>query len=296
MSWETILYEEHENVAKIILNKPERANTQNIQMIYEIDEAMKKAENDPQIRVIILAGAGKHFSAGHDLSGGSRAARFVEEMNKRYDLPEDQFSTEWFYFRELEIYYEKCLAIRNLAKPTIAQVQGQAIAGGMMVACMCDLIVAADNAVFSNPTLRMAASSTELLLEPWDMNNLRRAKELLWTGDSFSAKEALELGMINRIVPLERLEEETMRLARRIAQTPPMAVMLTKRSINKTQDMKGQSLSWDYHFIMHQLAHSTESFKKWMAQANQAAAKGGMKAYLEFRDSKYKEEGANLEL
>lgn len=289
MNWETISYEEQGNVAKIILNRPDRANTQSIQMIYEIDEAMKKAEHDPKIRVVILAGAGKHFSAGHDVSGGGRAAKFVEEMKSRYDLPEDQYSTEWFYFREMEIYYEKCLTIRNLAKPTIAQVQGQAIAGGMMIACMCDLILAADNAVFSNPTLRMAASATEILMEPWDMNNLRRAKELLWTGDTFTAKEALELGMINRVVPLERLEEETMRLASRIAQTPPMAVLLTKRSINRTQDMKGQSLSWDYHFIMHQLSHSTETFKNWISQANEAAGKGGMKAYLEFRDGPYRD-------
>jgi len=162
------------------------------------------------------------------------------------------------------------------------------VAGGMMVACMCDLIVAAENAVFNNPTLRMSASSLEILVEPWDFNNLRRAKELMWTGDSFTAREALELGMINRIVPLDELEEETLKLARRIAATPPMAVQLTKRSINRTQDMKGQSISWDYHFIMHQLAHSTEEFKAWVKGAAEAMKQGGMKAYLEYRDKPYR--------
>jgi len=289
MAWETVLYEELDTIARITMNRPKTANTQNIQMIYEMDEAFKKAESDPNIRVVILAGAGKHFSAGHDISFRKEDLVSLEALQKEYGLPEGEVPSEWRYYHEQDIYLEKCLNIRNLFKPTVAQVQGHAVAGGMMVACMCDLIVAAENAVFTNPTLRMSASSLEILVEPWDFNNLRRAKELMWTGDPFTAREALELGMINRIVTLDALEEETLKLARRIAATPPMAVQLTKRSINRTQDMKGQSISWDYHFVMHQLAHSTEEFKAWVKGAGEAMKQGGMKAYLEYRDKPYKE-------
>lgn len=287
MGWETVLYEEIENIAKITMNRPQAINTQNIQMLYEMDEAFKKAEKDPNIRVVILAGAGRHFSAGHDISFRKEDLGSLGDLQRKYGLAEGEVPSEWRYYHEQDIYLEKCLNIRNLFKPTIAQVQGHAVAGGMMVACMCDLIVAADNAVFSNPTLRMSASSLEILVEPWDMNNLRRAKELIWTGSQFTAQEALELGMINRVVPLEKLEEETLKLARRVAASPPMAVQLTKRSINRTQDMKGQSVSWDYHFIMHQLAHSTEEFKAWVKGAGEAMSKTGMRGYLEYRDKPY---------
>ncbi len=287
MAWETVLYEEIDTIARITMNRPETANTQNIQLIYEMDEAFKKAEEAPDVRVVVLAGAGKNFSAGHDISFRKEDLTSLENLQKKYGLEEGHVPSEWRYYHEQDIYLEKCLNIRNLFKPTIAQVQGHAIAGGMMVACMCDLIVAADNAVFSNPTLRMSASSLEILVEPWDMNNLRRAKELIWTGDPFAAKEALELGLINRVVPLDKLEEETMMLARRVAATPPIAVQLTKRSINRTQDMKGQSDSWDYHFVMHQLAHSTEEFKAWVKGAGDAMKQGGIKAYLEYRDKPY---------
>lgn len=288
MAWKTVLYEEMDHVAKITMNRPETANTQNIEMLYEMDEAFKAAEKDPNIRVVILAGAGKNFSAGHDISFRKEDLTSLAGLQQKYGLAEGEVPSEWRYYHEQDIYLEKCLNIRNLFKPTIAQVQGHAIAGGMMVACMCDLIVASDNAVFSNPTLRMAASSLEILVEPWDMNNLRRAKELIWTGDPFDAHEALDLGLINRVVPLDQLEEETLKLARRVAASPPMAVQLTKRSINRTQDMKGQSVSWDYHFVMHQLAHSTEEFKAWVAGASKAMKEGGIKGYLAYRDEPYK--------
>ena len=101
------------------------------------------------------------------------------------------------------MYYERCKRIYSFRKPTIAQVQGAAVAAGLMLACMCDLIVAADDAIFSNPVLRMTGAGVELLVEPWELG-IRKAKEFLWTGEKIDAQEAWRLGLVNRVVPTGR--------------------------------------------------------------------------------------------
>jgi hypothetical protein len=145
--------------------------------ILALDDAMRAAAADDAVRVVILAGAGPSFSAGHDLKG-RRQARDVRKLRR---TPEGRFK------HERELYVEKCLAIYHLPKPTIAQVQGHCVAAGLMLAAMCDLIVAADDAVFANPVLRMTGAGVELLVEPWELG-LRKAKEFLWTGDALDAR------------------------------------------------------------------------------------------------------------
>ena len=158
MHWETIIYERIDNIAKISLNRPETHNAQNVQLIKELDEAMKGAEKDTNIRVIILAGKGPSFSSGHDLKG---LAERSQEGVKLYPTLEEQMRFEQ------EFFVDKCLAIRNLPKPTIAQVHGHCIAAGYMLASMCDIIMASEDAQFSNPVLRMTPSAAELLVEPY---------------------------------------------------------------------------------------------------------------------------------
>jgi enoyl-CoA hydratase len=125
-----------------------------------------------------------------------------------------------------------------------------------MLACMCDLIVAADDAVFSNPVLRMTGAAVELLVEPWEIG-IRKAKEFLLTGDTIDAPEAWRLGLVNRVVPRGELTDQTMALAERIALVPPITAQVVKDSLNHTADLMGQSASWKYHFMAHHWTHNT---------------------------------------
>jgi enoyl-CoA hydratase len=268
MARRTIKYAVSERIATITLNRPEARNAQNIRLICELDEAMHRAAADPRVRVIVLAAAGTSFSAGHDLkavvgaddSDGWRAARATPEGRLQ---------------QEQELYVDKCLYIYNLPKPTIAQVQGHCVAAGLMLACMCDLIVAADDAMFSNPVLRMSGAAVELLVEPWELG-ARKAKEFLFTGSTIDAREAWRLGLVNRIVPAKRLEEETRALARQIALVPPVTAALVKESINHTFDLMGKDHSLKYHFMAHQFMHGTKTAQDALAEREKMGSIGAM--------------------
>ena len=159
-------------------------------------------------------------------------------------------------YHEKVMYYDRCKRIHDFRKPTIAAVQGSCVAAGLMLACMCDLIVAADDAKFSNPVLRMTGAGVELLVEPWELG-IRKAKEFLWTGEIIDAQEAWRLGLVNRVVPTDELMERTRELAERIALVPPATAQVVKDSLNQTGDLMGKSASWKYHFMAHHWMHNT---------------------------------------
>lgn len=282
--WDTVIYEKLGEVARITLNRPEKRNALDDRLIEEVHEALYEADLDEDIRVIILTGAGPSFSAGHDLEspephreGGGRQA-LAREMQTRLTGPERLLK------RERYIYYDKSVWHRNLSTPTIAQVQGWCVAGGLMLAAMCDLIVAAKDAKFSNPVLRMTNGGVEILTEVWELGP-RRAKEFLWTGDPITADEARQAGMVNRVVPADQLADAALDLAHRIALTPQAAVELTKRSINFAMDEMGQTRSWEAHFMAHNWAHWTdESF-----QLGKEMGSSGLttKQFVAERDKRY---------
>jgi enoyl-CoA hydratase len=247
MTYEQVAYETRGPVAVISLARPGKRNAQSRQLLDELDDALAAATRDDAVRVIVFAGQGEHFSAGHDLKEAqeSRADFTVEER--------------WAY--EEMRYYDYAFRIWDCPKPTIASVQGACIAAGFMVANMCDLIVASDDAVFADPVVRtLGASAVELLVHPWVLG-ARRAKEILFTGDRFTAAEALAWGMVNRVVARAELESATMTLADRIAETPAFALRLVKRSINRTLDIQGFRNALNAHFDNHQLSHVSEAFK-----------------------------------
>src|SRR6266702_4478471 len=223
-AFETVRYEVDGPVCTITLDRPESANAQNTQLIDELDAAFDRADADDDVRVVVLAGEGKHFSAGHDLK---ELLTKGDEWAKMRDTPEGKLR------HEQVMYFDRCVKIRDFRKPTIAAVQGSCVAAGLMLACMCDLIVAADDAVFQNPVLRMTGAAVELLVEPWELG-IRKAKEFLWTGDKIDAQEAWRLGLVNRVVARKRLAAETLALAERIALVPPVTASLVKESLNQT--------------------------------------------------------------
>lgn len=249
MDFHTILYEVDGPVATITLNRPEVANAQDNRLIDELDAAFDLADADDDVRVVILAAAGRHFSSGHDLKALVGDAE-PDEWRLMRETPEGKFR------HEQVMYFERCLRIRDFRKPTIAAVQGKCIAAGVMLACMCDLIVASDDAAFQNPVLRMTGAAVEILVEPWEMP-ARKAKEFLLAAETLTAADAERLGMVNRVVPADRLMDATRELAERIALVPPATAQVVKRSINKTLELQGQKDAWDYHFMAHHWMHNT---------------------------------------
>jgi enoyl-CoA hydratase len=247
MEYATLAVERHDSVCRISLARESARNAQSQQMLDELDDALTRAEQDDSVRVVVLAGRGAHFSAGHDLK---------EAQAKRADFTVEE---RWEY--ESRRYYGYCLRIWDFSKPTVAQVQGACVAGGFMIANMCDLVVCSDTAYFSDPVGHtLAAAATEVLIHPWVMG-LRKAKEMLYTGEKVDAQEALRIGMVNRVVPEAELDAATLALAQRIAQAPPFGLRLIKRSLNRTADAQGFRTALSAHFDTHQLSHLSEEFQ-----------------------------------
>jgi enoyl-CoA hydratase/carnithine racemase len=276
MGYQTILVERRGAVELVTMNRPEVRNAQNTQLLTELHEALQAADQDPEVNVIVVAGAGPSFSSGHDLKAYVGEAP-SDEWHEKRKTPEGKFE------HERKMYFERSLAIHDLEKPTIAMVQGKCIAGGLMVACMCDLIVAADDAVFQNPVLRMTGAGVEVLVEIADLGP-RKAKEFLWTGDEIDAAEAHRLGLVNRVVPKDSLEQETMALAERVAKMPPVTVQNVKRSINHAQDLAGFRNALEYHFMVHQFQHNTKTSLDALAERKK---KGSMKEVFKDRDADF---------
>lgn len=276
MGFQTILVERRGAVEWVTMNRPEVRNAQNTALIDELDEALRTADADPEVNVIVLAGAGKDFSAGHDLKASVGEAP-TDTWHAKRKTPEGKFE------HERKQYFEKCLAVRDLTKPTIAMVQGHCVAAGLMLAAMCDLIVASDDAVFSNPVLRMTGAGVEVLTEPFDLG-FRKAKEFLFTGDEIDAAEAWRLGLVNRVIPRTKLEDETLALATRIAKMPSATVQNVKRSINHAQDLAGFRSALEYHFMVHQFQHNSKTSLDALAARME---KGSMKEVFSDRDSAF---------
>jgi enoyl-CoA hydratase len=246
MTYATLEVENHGAVRRILLAREAQRNAQSQQMLDELDAAFADAARDNTVRVVILGGNGAHFSAGHDLkqAQAERANFTVEER--------------WAY--EEQRYFDYCLRIWDFPKPTIAQVQGACVAGGFMLANMCDLIVAAESAYFSDPVGHtLGAAATEVLIHPWVMG-VRKAKEMLFAGTRIAADEALRIGMVNRVVAEAELGSHTLDLAQQIAKAPPFGLRLIKRSLNRTLDSQGLRAALAAHFDTHQLSHLSEGF------------------------------------
>lgn len=252
MAFETVIYEKIEgNIAKITMNRPEYRNAQHRKMTEELLEAFDMAEKDDEVRVIILAGAGPVFSAGHDL--GTPAA---QEERKREVIPEGpDGGAAWTLKREEDIYLDPCMKWRDLPKPTIAQVHSFCIMGGLMLASAMDIIIASDDAKFSDQSVRMACQALEYFPLTWDIGG-RRTKEFLFTGDFIDAQTAYQWGLVNRVVPRDKLEEETLELARRIAMQNPFLLKLAKKMVNDQLDLMGQRQGLLQGFALHQLCHA----------------------------------------
>ncbi len=235
-------YEVEGRIATITLNRAEAANAQTLPMLDDLDEAWRRAAEDDEVRVIILQGNGKHFSAGHDIKG----------VSSEGETP--TWTLAGIYATESRRFLEYSLRWRNIPKPSIAAVQGVCIAGGLLLAWPCDLIIAADNAKFSDPVVNMGIGGVEYHGHTWEWG-ARKAKEMLFTGRSMTAEEAERLGMVNKVVPLDDLRSETRALAEEIAKKHPFALRQAKRAVNQTLDVQGFYAAVQSVFDIHQTGH-----------------------------------------
>ena len=230
MPYENLLISQDGPVLTITVNRPEVRNAQSRMMLEEFDDALMNAAEDDSVRVAIVAGAGDHFSSGHDL--GSPQEKADRERRPYPDNIPGAYARSW------NQNIANTMRWRDFPKPTIAQVQGYCIMGGLILATACDLIVAADDARFSDRTVRWGGPHVQFASLPWEVG-FRKAKEYLFTGDWIDAYEAERLGLVNRVVPADKLSEETMALAQRIALQDPFALRMSKFSVNRMQDEMG---------------------------------------------------------
>lgn len=253
---DVVTYSVTDGLAMITMNRPQYRNAQNSAMTYALDAAFTRAVDDADVHVIVLRGNGEHFSAGHDIGTPDR------DHHVHYDNRAvlwwdhlDRPGGDQRFARETEVYLGMCRRWREIPKPVIAMVQGACVAGGLMLAWICDLIVASEDAFFADPVLRMGIPGVEYFAHPWVLGT-RFAKEILYTGDRFTARRAYEVGMVSHVVPRATLEAETVALATRIAAMPMFGLALTKRAVNQCEDQMGLRNGMDAAFGLHHFAHA----------------------------------------
>ena len=243
---------EDTGVARITLNKPDTRNAQDKRMLYELNDAFDLAGRDDDVKCVILAANGPHFSSGHDMRDREPMSEFRQVTNwGGFGKP----GQEGHQAMEEEMYLGLCWRWRNFPKPTLCEVQGKVIAAGLMLVWVCDIIIASDDASFSDPVVAFGVNGVEYFGHPWEFG-VRKAKELLFTGGVMSAADAHMCGMVNHVVAREDLTAFTTSMAVRIAQRPSMGLRLAKQSVNQAQDVQGIWSALQSAMSLQQLGHA----------------------------------------
>ncbi|MPY94411.1 MAG: enoyl-CoA hydratase [Acidimicrobiia bacterium] len=273
-----IRYEEPaEGVARVVLARPEAANAQDRRMLYELNDAFDRASRDDSVKVIVVAADGVHFSSGHDLRDTSKVSDFdTVGPYGGFDAP----GQEGWMAAEQEFFMGFCWRWRNLPKPTIVSVQGKVIAGGLMLVWPFDIVIAAEDAQFSDPVVAFGVNGHEYFVHPYEVG-ARKAKQMLFTSEAITAAEAHRLGMVNEVVARDDLERFSLEMASKIAQQPLMGLKLAKLSVNQALDNMGMWNTIQAAFGLHHLGHSHNGQRFGMivdpegADRIRAIAKGG---------------------
>jgi enoyl-CoA hydratase len=268
MDFSTIRYEVKDAVARLTLDRPERANALNQTMLEEINAALDQAEADPAVRVVIVTGAGTAFSSGFDLK---------EQMERR---PTGAAAWEPILRRD----FDTVMRFWCCPKPTIASVRGPCLAGAFELMLACDVTIAASDAFFGEPELKFGAGIVVMLL-PW-LVGPKIAKEIILSGeDHISAQRAYEIGVVNRVVAPTELEGATTSLARHLAAIDPDLVRETKRAVNRAFEARGMLDALEEALAIDLRIESKGSPDK--IQFMDIARRDGLKAALAWRDARF---------
>lgn len=256
---EHVLYElAAPRVARITLNRPDRRNAQNTRLLYQLNSAFDRAAQDDDVHVIILCANGPHFSSGHDLDE-------IGSGDAHKNIQTETTVGTWCGFgcagAEAQMAYEKEAYLglserwRNIPKPTIAQVHGKVITGGLMLVWPCDLIIASTDATFQDTAVDLGVCGVEFFNHPYELG-VRKAKEFLFRSNLLTAQDAHAAGMVNHVVERDALEAFTLSIAQEIARKPLFALKLAKEAVNAAQDAAGRSTVLHAAFGHHQLTHA----------------------------------------
>lgn len=274
MQYKNLIYEKDEKISKITLNRPQRLNALSPELLTELASALQEAEKDRQVRVVIIKGAGPSFCGGYDLSMEPFTEETSDGTHNLYKLREwiQQTVSRWFRI------------IWNYPKPIITQVHGHCLGGGVELAVMSDLTVVAEDALLGCPPTRVHGPGAVLLF-PY-LAGLKRAKELILTGDSVNGKEAVALGFANRAVPVDQLEEVTLKLAKRVANVDIEVSALNKASMNKAYELMGVRAAMEWAADLNTLGWLTDAGIEW----NQLVKEKGLRVAVQERDRPFKDE------
>ena len=255
-------YRVEDGVAWVMMDRPQFNNAQNGQMTYALDDAFQRAVNDDAVGAIVLGGKGKHFSAGHDIGTPGRDLHHEFDKRLMFAPHTNKPAAELLYTREQEQYLGMCRRWRDIPKPTIAMVQGACIAGGLMLAWVCDLIVASEDAFFQDPVNPlMGIPGVEYFAHAYELPP-RVAKEFLLLGERMSAERAAQFGMVNRIVARDALHETVAAMAAKLAKQDRLGNWLTKLAVNHVEELRGKRAAMDAVFHMHHFAHAQNDLVK----------------------------------
>lgn len=272
MAYEDLIYEKRGFTAWITLNRPDKLNALRENLVRELYRALEQAEADEDVRVVVLRGAGRAFSAG-------------------YDLDEEAKLTTGQQWRDhLDLDIRTTMKVWDLPKPVIAAVHGYCLAGACELAMACDITVVTEDAVLGEPEIRFGSGPVTLIM-PWVVG-LKKTRELLYTGDTVDAREAERIGMVNRVVPAERLEEEVQKLCDKIAKVPPAILRLTKIPLNRNYEIMGLRESMQYNLEASSLLNSLQVEEQ--IEFNRIVRERGLKQALEWRDDRYQEKVAKM--
>jgi enoyl-CoA hydratase len=285
LSYETLLYDVDGAIATITLNRPERLNAISPSMPFELEAAVHQAVADEAVKVIVLRGAGRAFCAGFDFSGGFRQYAEHLETDGEWDPGKDMT----YVTAPSLAPVPKFMSLWRAPKPVIAQVHGYALAGGLELAMACDLIVAADDARLGEPEIRFGSAPVTLLM-PFLIGQ-KKTRELLMTGDLIDAATAERIGLVNRVVSVDRLADEVDALADRLARVPPDVMAPTKLMLNRAMDAAGFAMAVEMGLDLQSFINMSETAREFDAIVRAE----GLKAALAWRDARYDERLADSE-
>ena len=279
--YEFVLYEEDGPVVTVTLNRPEALNALSRPLEGELHAALDEADGDDSVRAIVLTGAGRAFSSGYDIAGGDEDG---EGGGARERVPSGEFlRAQW---QSSKRNPGLMMHIMELSKPVIAAVNGWCVGGGLWYALACDITLAADDAVFAQPEVRMVSNSSVLfaLLAGW-----KHAHRYALTGDHFDAQEALRIGVVNEVVPADQLLEHAMALARRIALVPRDSVRLNKAITVYGLEAMGLRNALNVNAFLSTIVQASNDGPdiEHLAEARQ---EGGLRAFLAARDGPFRPE------
>jgi len=263
-----VLYATTGPIATITLNRPDKLNAINKEMLEEFDRRIIEAGADDSIKVVLIAASGRSFSAGFDMN---------EEIEEGIETALD-WSTVLCRDSAVTMHVWSC------PKPTIAVVQGYCLGGACEIAMACDMIVAAEDAQFGEPEIQYGSGPVTLLM-PFILGQ-KKTNELLFTGDKIDANQALSLGLINKIVPRKDLESAARDLAQRIVPTPLQILKLTKRALNRAYEAKGLDTAVKTNLDISALINSANTPEQ--QEFDKVASENGLKAALAWRDERFR--------